>query len=217
LNQNLNDLFPKQIDWILGDYLSEKNSEMYSVAKDTISKEIDEVLEKSGIEVYRDYDEVKTTVANLLMWSLRLDIYKMDAKSLIKEIVGRNTNNRIGGWQENSYEFQNTEYFDKTSFNNTVSRQFDDILEILESSAEEEGNTIGDFISFRNRIVNNFDLNVWYVLPKKKSDRFRIEGFDRDDMKVIVKLNQKETGDFKTLKLSEENFHNLLYQPELFD
>jgi hypothetical protein len=217
LAKNLNDLFPRQMDWILSDYLTEKNSEMYSVARETVSDEIDEVLEKSGIEVYRQYDEVKTTVANLLMWSLRLDIYKIDAKSLIKQIIEHNTSGRIGGWMENSYEFQNAEYFDKTSFNNTVSRQFDDILEFLESSAEEEGNTIGDFISFRNRIVNNFDLNVWYVLPKKKSDRFRIEGFDRDDMKVIVKLNQKETGDFKTLKLSEENFHNLLYQPELFD
>ena len=212
LAKNLNDLFPKQMDWILGDYLSEKNSEMFSVAKESVSTELNEVLEKSGIEIYRDYDEVRTTVANLRMWAMRLDIYKIDAKSLIKQIVEHNTSGRIGGWMENSYEFQNAEYFDKTSFNNTVSRQFDDILETLESSAEEEGNTIGDFISFRNRIIKNFDLNTWYALPKNKKNKFAIKGFDRENMKVIVR-------DFKnnTFKLSEEDFFNFLYQPELFD
>lgn len=217
LNKNLLDLFPKQIDWILSDYQSEKNSEMFSVAKDTVSKEIDEVLEKSGIEVYRQYDEVKTTVANLLMWSTRLEIYKIDAKSLIKQIVEHNTNSRIGGWMENSYEFQNPEYFNETSFNDTVTRQFDDILEILDSSAEEDGNTIGEFINFRNRIIKNFDLNTWYVLPKKKNNRFRIEGFDREDMKIIVRVSLADKSNDKVLTLSEENFHNLLYQPELFD
>ncbi len=217
LNKNLLDLFPKQMDWILSDYHSEKNSEMFSVAKDTVSKEIDEVLEKSGIEVYRQYDEVKTTVANLLMWATRLEIYKIDANSLIKQIVEHNSNSRIGGWMENSYEFQDPEYFDNTSFNNSVSRQFDDILEILENSAEEEGNTIGDFILFRNRIIKNFDLNTWYVLPKKKNNRFRIEGFDREDMKIIVRVSGPDKSNNKVLKLSEENFHNLLYQPELFD
>ena len=217
LNKNLLDLFPKQIDWILSDYQSEKNSEMFSVAKDTVSKEIDEVLEKSGIEVYRQYDEIKTTVANLLMWATRLEIYKIDAKSLIKQIVEHNSNSRIGGWMENSYEFQNPEYFNETSFNDTVSRQFDDILEILDSSAEEDGNTIGEFINFRNRIIKNFDLNTWYVLPKKKNNRFRIEGFDREDMKIIVRVSLADKSNDKVLKLSEENFHNLLYQPELFD
>jgi hypothetical protein len=118
---------------------------------------------------------------------------------------------------ENSYEFQDPEYFDNTSFNNSVSRQFDDILEILENSAEEEGNTIGDFILFRNRIIKNFDLNTWYVLPKKKNNRFRIEGFDREDMKIIVRVSGPDKSNNKVLKLSEENFHNLLYQPELFD
>ena len=217
LNKNLLDLFPKQMDWILSDYHSEKNSEMFSVAKDTVSKEIDEVLEKSGIEVYRQYDEVKTTVANLLMWATRLEIYKIDANSLIKQIVEHNSNSRIGGWMENSYEFQDPEYFDNTSFNNSISRQFDDILEILDSSAEEVGNTIGDFINFRNRIIKNFDLNTWYVLPKKKNNRFRIEGFDREDMKIIVRVSLADKSNDKVLKLSEENFHNLLYQPELFD
>ena len=217
LNKNLLDLFPKQMDWILGDYHSEKNSEMFSVAKDTVSKEIDEVLEKSGIEVYRQYDEVKTTVANLLMWSTRLEIYKIDANSLIKQIVEHNSNSRIGGWMENSYEFQDPEYFNKTSFNDTVTRQFEDILEILDSSAEEDGNTIGDFINLRNRIIKNFDLNTWYVLPKKKNNRFRIEGFDREDMRIIVRVSLADKSNDKVLKLSEENFHNLLYQPELFD
>jgi hypothetical protein len=56
---------------------------------------------------------------------------------------------------------------------------------------------------------------VWYELPKDKKKSFRIKGFDKDDMTVSVEL-RLPTG-FMTRKFNEEQFNNLLYQPELFD
>ena len=48
-----------------------------------------------------------------------------------------------------------------------------------------------------------------------KDTSFVIKGFDKDDMKINVDLRHG----LKKIsrKVSEENFYNLLYQPELFD
>ena len=212
LNNRLIDTFPNEIDWILSDYHSEKNSEMYSVAKEEVIDELNSVLEDSGLEIYSSYDSIVTTVANLLSWSARLGIYKTDAKSLVNQILEVTNTGRIGGWMESQYEYQNPEYFDSASFNRTVSRQFD---EILEKIGEDEN--ISEFLQLRNRIIKKFKLQTWYGLPKDETIRFSIQGFDKDENKIIVITNKKNGNLIKKLSLSEENFYNLLYQPELFD
>ena len=211
LNNKLMDIFPKQIEWILSDYQDEKNSEMFSAAKEEIEGELNSVLESSDLEFYSSYDSIVTTVANLLSWSARLGIYNTDAKSLVNQILETVNTGRIGGWMENYYEYQNPEYFDSVSFNNTVSRRFDEILEEL-----EEDENLSEFLVLRDRIIKKFKLNTWYVLPKDKTIKFSIKGFNKDENEIIVSI-VKEGGSSKKVSVSEENFYNLLYQPELFD
>lgn len=211
LNNKLMGIFPKQIEWILSDYQDEKNSEMFSAAKEEIEGELNSVLESSDLEFYSSYDSIVTTVANLLSWSARLGIYNTDAKSLVNQILETVNTGRIGGWMENYYEYQNPEYFDSVSFNNTVSRRFDEILEEL-----EEDENLSEFLVLRDSIIKKFKLNTWYVLPKDKTIKFSIKGFNKDENEIIVSI-VKEGGSSKKVSVSEENFYNLLYQPELFD
>ena len=46
--------------------------------------------------------------------------------------------------------------------------------------------------------------------------QFKVESFDRENMKVIIRIEKQFKG-MRYLKLSEDNFNNLLYQPQLFD
>ena len=122
----------------------------------------------------------------------------------------------LGYWAENSYEYDDKRYFNTELFNDWVERKFNDILKSLENSAEEEGNPISKFIEFRNRIINKFDLKKWYTLPKDNEIKFNITGFDREELKVLVTIQNLKKG-YNRLSLSEENFYNFLYQPQLFD
>ena len=90
LSKTLLDLFEKQMDYILGEYHSEKENEMQTTAKETISKDMEDFFESIGFSVKRKYDELNTTAANLLMWAARLDIQKIDAISLFNRIVDFN-------------------------------------------------------------------------------------------------------------------------------
>ena len=209
LSSVLSDLFERETDNILSDYFAEKNREMTITARESMNNELDKALESIGFAFKRKHDEIYTTAANLLMWTARYGITKIDAMSLIQKLIedhGRN----IGNWAEDQYEYQDYDNFDSKSFNNYVERQLDSILEKL-----EEDETLEDFIEFRKKILSKYKINVWYELPKDKKKSFKIKDFDRDDMTVSVEMRTPEGG-FETKKYSEEQFYNLLHQPELF-
>lgn len=212
INKTLIDLFPDEIDAIITDYVVEVNSEATQVARDRTSKEINDALENGGFELIQNYDRVKTTVANFIMWSHLTKLTKIDAISLFNRIIDKTNRSRIGGWYENTYEFRDDEYFDTESFNREVGRQFDKILEEL----EDEENPISEFLEFRLKIVEKFGVNKWNKLPIDKNVEFKVEGFDREKMKVNLLIEKQYKGT-RRLKLSEEQFNQLLYQPQLFD
>ena len=216
LSETLLSLFDSEMDWILGDYHTEKNSEMLETARTSIEKEINGFLESIGFIIYREYDEIATTPANLLMWSARLQLPKIDAISLFNQIIEYTGTGKLGGWSENSYEYQDYDNFDSNAFNNTVERQFDKILEKLDEDEDSGGEKIKEFLGFRNRIVKKFGINKWNKLPVDKNVGFKVENFDRENMRVIIMIEKQYKG-MRRLKLSEENFNNLLYSPQLFD
>jgi uncharacterized FlgJ-related protein len=111
----------------------------------------------------------------------------------------------------------NGEEFDRSSFNSYVSGKLDDILEKIEDGADSSGVSLTDFTEMTDRITKKFKQDTYYVLPKdaKKETRFKIEGFEFPNLKVVVNL-QKGLKQ-KKVKLSEDNFYNLLYQPTLFN
>jgi hypothetical protein len=211
LATKLLDIFESEMDWIIGDYHAEKENEMHEVARTNVNQEITESLQSVGFGLKRKYDLITTTVANLIMWLNRLDIERTDVKSLFNQIIEK-SNIRIGGWQENSYEFQDYEKFDSKSFNRTVENQLEKIIDKIES---EEGD-LKKFLEFRKRFESKYKLKTWYALPKNKEISFKIVGFDKEKMKVIVEITERFKGT-KKFALSEDGFMKLLYQPELFD
>jgi len=189
---------------------------MLTTARASIEKEINNFLESIGFILVRDYDQIATTAANLLMWSSRLQIPKIDILSLFNQIIENVGTGSLGGWYENTYEYQDYENFDSVSFNNTVERQFEKILEKLDEDGEFGGEKINEFLGFRKRIITKFGIDKWNKLPIDKTAQFKVESFDRENMKVIIRIEKQFKG-MRNLKLSEDNFNNLLYQPQLFD
>ena len=217
LSEMLLDLFPTQIDYILGDFQSEKEHEMNTVAKKAIEDEFNKPLEENGINLNYNMDEVEITLADLYLGALQLNLFNSNAKEIVAKIINKSFGGSTpGGWYENSYEFQDDQYFDSVSFNNEVTRQFEKIVEILDERSEEEY-TIQDFVEFRNRIVSKYKLKTWYDTPKDKNLIFFIESFNPDNMSVKLNVKDRETQLFKKIELDEEGFNNFLHQNTLFN
>jgi hypothetical protein len=216
LSKTIHELFENEIESIIEDWTYRKNDEMMKSAQEEVNKDLEGAMEKIDFEFYRKYNEISTTVANLYMWAVRLNTQSTDIKSLVKEIMEVNGSSNIGGWADVMYEYHNDEYFDDKGFNNHVDNKLDDIYDSIENDFEGKMSSINEFLAFRQRIGKKFKSDIWYKLPKEPKVQFRIEGFDKDDNRVVLLLMHPTKGT-RRLSLSEENFNNLLYHLELFD
>ena len=217
LSEMLLDLFRNEIEYILGDFEMEKEHEMNTMAKKAIEDEFTKPLEENGINLNYNMDEVEITLADLYLGALQLNLFNSNAKEIVSQIIKKSFKGAPpGGWYENTYDFQDDQYFDSVSFNNEVTRQFEKIIEILDERSEEEY-TIQDFVEFRNRVMSKFKVKTWYNTPKDDNIIFQIESFNPDNMSVKLNVKTRDTGLFKKLELEEEQFNNFLHQTSLFD
>ena len=216
LSKTIHELFEDEIEDILQDWTYLKNNEMMKTAREDIDKDLEGFMEKIDFEFYRKYDEISTTAANLFMWAVRLNARNIDIKTLVKQIMEANGSSKLGGWHELQYEYHNDEHFDDKNFNNYVGKKLDDIYDSIENDFDNKFSSINEFLEFRQRIGKKFKSDTWYKLPKEPKVQFRIEGFYKDNNRVILLLMDPPKGT-KRLSLSEENFNNLLYHLELFD
>jgi hypothetical protein len=185
---------------------------MTDVAQERIKKELNDYFNEFGFTYIPD-DEFTTTVANLMMWYIRENAIHEPITDLLPKIFS-SSKMSIGGWNENSYEYQDSEKFDSVSFNNYVERKLDEIIERIEDGADSDFD-VKDYVGMVDRISKKIEVGKWHNLPKKKDVRFYIENFEMNPNKVVVKLSRALKQ--RELKLTEENFYHLLYQPTLFN
>lgn len=217
LSNLLLELFPNEIEDILGDYGMEKNNEMTNAARNGIEEEFFNPLESNGIYLNTHMDEITISVADLLMSLLQSNLWNEPLEeSLIKIIQQKLGTTHLGGWYENSYEYQDSSYFDDKSFNDYVKYKFDSIEKRL-GEENEEFYTVRDYVEFKKRLSSKFKFKTWYGVPKNENILFYIEFIDFSNMSVNLNIKDKENGLFKKLKLSEDDFNNFLYQYSLDD
>lgn len=212
LSAELLELFPDEIESIIYEYRDAMNGEMSETAKNKVRKDFEDVIEPSGFDVVYPYYRFKSTVGNLLMWVYKLRLFKVDLKTIFAKAIQTSSTYGLGGWYENTYEFRDAANFNSEGFNNWVERKLDNIIEKL----EDEENPMGEFLEFRKKILDKFSLNVWFDLPKDRNIKFKIENIIREGNLIKVRIKKSMVGE-RVFKLTEEQFNNLLYQPQLFD
>jgi len=214
LSAKLSMVFPTETDRMISDYASERDLAISNGLRAAIEEALNSLVEKLGFSWKYSYSEVSTTPANLIMWASRYGIKKTSAIKLFETILKKNDLvGRIGGWSVDQYSYERLEDFDLESFNRSVARELDSILEQIEDN--NSGN-LNEYLNMISRVGKKFKVDKWYRLPKNKDISFRIDNFDIENMEIEVLLQKSGKG-IRNVSVSEENFNNLLYQPELFD
>jgi hypothetical protein len=211
LAKKLYDNFQKQYDNIVYSYTNEKDSEMSQSAEDVINKDLEELEKEIGFKV--STRSVSTTVANLFSNLVKYNLYTSTIMGLL-ETISNDYEVRIGGWEEDMWNYQNDKYFDKASYNREVDWNLDQVYDKLtEDFGEESLKAHRDLV---DRITRKFRMDTLYQVPKSSKYFFSIRNFDIADNKIMVFIKNK-TGQNKTIGMTEENFYHFLYQPELFE
>jgi len=120
----------------------------------------------------------------------------------------------IGRWSENVWEFSDDKNFDKEGFNSQVSRDLDKLIDEIYDT--DKFPYLKNYMEMEKRISSKFKIGKWFPLPKDKSKatEVKIKTLEPETNKIVVSIRKGLK--MKEVKLSEQNFYNLLYQPELF-
>lgn len=214
LSEKLMENFSRETNNILDDFIDERNYQVRNSLRKAVEEDMDEFF--SRLDFQTNDRGFKTTVADLLMVYMEHNAIHLSLRDLLEKVYSERSD-APGGWSNDWYDYTDDDEFDKISFNRYANGQLNQMLETIEEEGEEEGVEFEDFVALTDRITKKFKQGEYYFLPKdpKKETRFKIDGFEYPSMKITVTLQKglKQT----TVKLSEENFYHLLFQPSLFN
>ena len=211
-SHSLENQFRDETNSMIESYAIYNNEAMTRAMRAEMEHDFSKFFKDNGEFTYEDgysYNKITITVNNLIVLYVTTGLLQYNIRQLLNHYF-ENKKNSFGGWYEDAYGIDPSEYFNGDSFNRDIDWQLDKIIDLLEDENS------GEFSEMVNRIIGDFDLGEWYVLPKDKDVKFRVDGFV-NEKPFKIRVGLRKDFKFKTLRLSEENFNNLLYQPTLFD
>lgn len=211
LGRKLLTTFRPQTEDIMDDYRIYRNRQMRKSASESIEEELDREIEKKGFSLQR-YDGLRTTASNLISLYAQYGILWEPIKKIIKTTF---KDSSLGGYYENSYEYADDREFDSDGFNSDVRKNLEKIYEKLTEDIDEVKSK--EFFKKIDKITSEFEVDEWHGLPKDKRVLFKILNFNFEDFKIVIEIRNPKTLQIKEVQMSEQNFNNLLYHPELFD
>lgn len=209
LAKKMSDIFPNETRDMIYEYAVERNAEITESAEETIDSDLENFFKDSNVKFHED-GVISIEAKKLLEHYLKKGVPHFPVNKLMKLVF--EDEDAPGGWSESVWEYSDPKSFDSARFNRMVSTELENIIEKLHSDKTKAT----EFSKMVSRVKEKFIPGHRYLLPKDKSNQvqFIVYGFDYKDNKIFIKLLKDLK--MKTLKLSEENFYNLLYQPELF-
>lgn len=205
--------FPYEIDRLINDFHYRKNDEMEITARQSINDEVKEFSEKLGLKFTKPFNEFYMTPADIIMSVHKYRMGDVSFKEFFEKLIEKTPGvSRLGGWWDNMYEFQDWDNFDDAGYNRDAGQQLDKIIESFEDNPE-----YNEFFGVMSEILSKFKVSKKYEVPANKNYDFEIDGFDLESGKIKLTLYKKK-GSYsrKKIKISNQGFYNLLYQPTLF-
>lgn len=206
-------IFEYEIDQIINDHNYEMNICKRKTAETEIEDELCDPFINYGIFAKGGCFWKYVTTVNVLLSLYRMYKTKSDNLTELLTKLARGLN--VSKFQEYSYETQCND-FDDESFQRTVSRQLDTIIEKL-----EDGEIFGNISHYKeivDKVLSKYSLNRLYNLPANPKISFRITKVDPQSNKIFVTVFKGSlTSPSEQRSYDLEGFNNFLHTPELFE
>ena len=213
ISKVLNDLFSKQVDYIVGEYETEMDTAMRGSIEESVKDELCNIFMTDGIHsITGCFYKYMTSVDALIKLYDNHNSKGSELYDLLK-IVGHNKSVN-DNYYESMYEYMYTVDFDTKSFNNTVTYRLERIMEELEDS--DKFLDIEGYKKIIQNLTKRYKFNVWRLLPKDENILFKIIRVNPENNEIEFEYKQRIGYDFKKAMLDLDSFNTFLYQPELF-
>jgi len=207
VSEMLNDMFEREIDWIITDYTDEDNRCRTNQLRKDVKNDACDVLGEYGIFMGDCFSKYFTTVDILLRLYKNTDDKSQSLDSLFGELIdGSNMD-----YTELMYETYCEENFDE-ELNKQINQSLTSIIEKIEDS--EKFIDIDEYSRLYDKYVGKYGLNKTHKSPISDNTFFRIVGINGENNKIVVGVAKDL--DFQSREYDEQGFAMFLIQPELF-
>jgi hypothetical protein len=209
----LDDMFPKEVDYIVSDYESEMDTAMSNAMEKSVKEELCDIFMLDGIHNNGGcFYKYITSVDNLIKLYDNYNSKGSDLYNLLKKIG--HDKSVSGDYYSSMYDYMHSVDFDEKSFNNTVTYRLEKIMEELEDS--DRFPDIEGYKKVIDNLTKRYEFNKWYSLPKDKNILFKTMKVNHENNEIEFEYKQKNNPYIKKSMLDLESFNTFLYQPELF-
>jgi hypothetical protein len=216
----LTSLFERQSNEIKYSYMAERNRCKERGAIQMIENETCNAFQNYGIfSLGRCFYSYVTTVSVLLSLYKLVGDTSLDLSEMLEKI-GKDNISIGGDWYNYMYEQDCVDY-DEETFNRDVAWE----LERIMTKIEEDGNSesMKEFYIKLSGILDKYEMDKWYNIPKDENLGFRINDVDSKENKIIIQVKKQNLnrmgsyGEIEKRSYDIDDFNTFLYQPELFE
>jgi hypothetical protein len=209
----LSDNFSSESDKISYEYQEQLNDNADKRIKEYAVSDIGDPFRNNGVFVKgNQYFNTYVTTVNIL-----LSLYSLvgDKTLSISELFGKLAKSlslNIGNYNEIGRESWD---YDSEQFNEVVKDSLEKILDSIEENPEKYEGTkkYGEVLQAIDKM--GYEIGRYYPLPYDKKKQFKIDGVNKENLRII--LTYTSGNDFEKRTYSLEEFNNFLQSPELFE
>tara|TARA_R110000796_G_C14556438_1_gene434401 strand:- start:1432 stop:2829 length:1398 start_codon:yes stop_codon:yes gene_type:complete len=208
VSTTLNDMFEREIDWIITDATDLENGCRTKQLREDIKEDAGDRLGEYGIFMGECFSRYFTTVDILIGLYDKSGSRSQPLSSLLSELVdGEDIN--YDEWQFESYCSDDF----NPELNKQIKVSLESIIEKIEES--DEFIDIKEYSNLYTKYVGKYGFKEHHKNPIS-GDFFRIEGINKKNNKIIVGVGKDKPNNFQSREYDEEGFNLFLNQPELF-
>ena len=207
--KKLYDMFEREIDNIISDYVAEENACKSRTFEKEITNDLCNQFYNYGIFAENCLNRYFTSVGMLVALYDTMGDTTLTIKELLFKI-GSDLN--LAGWSDYIYEYECGD-FDNESDDRYVSDYLDKIMEKLED--ESQYADIHEYSELYKRMSLKYKVGGRYFTKNNRDFFYR--GINPENNRILIQVFKPKNGGLEDRSYTEEEFNNFLVSPELFE
>jgi len=207
--KKLYDMFEREIDNIISDYVTEENACKSRTFEKEITNDLCNQFYNYGIFTENCLNRYFTSVGMLVALYDTMGDTTLTIKELLFKI---GSDMKLAGWSDYIYEYDCGD-FDNESVDRYVTIYLDKIMEKLED--ESQYADIHEYSELYKRLALKYKVGTRY--STKNNRDFFYRGINPENNRILIQVFKPKNGGLEDRSYTEEEFNNFLVSPELFE
>jgi hypothetical protein len=211
VSEFLSKTFEKAVDNITSEYTYDMNADTEQGIREYLEKDYSNMFAEYGLPMTGTFYKKTVKLDDLIKTYQKYNPkFNIGIYGLLRRIINLE-NIDPPSIADSVYEFRTNNY-EYSSTNSAIEK----LLDTMEETINENENITGDYIDHYDFIKKLGGFDEWIDMPGDKRYMIKITDLDMEDDRVTFALQNRETSDFKKMRLPFEKFKDFIYNLQLF-